>query len=84
MQGEDEAAALLLEGVVKAAGELDTPHLTSFMVNLGLIRLKQGMLEMARVNCEGARKKAEEIGDKEVVTEANQCIQSVMLGVTTK
>merc|ERR1719320_2025556 len=84
MQGEDEAAAQLLEGVVKAAGELDTPHLTSFMVNLGLIRLKQGMLEMARVNCEGARKKAEEIGDKEVLTEANQCIQSVMLGVATK
>jgi len=83
MQGEDEAAAQLLEDVVKTAGELDTPHLTSFMVNLGLIRLKQGMLDMARVNCEGARKKAEDIGDKEVVAEADQCLrqlQSVVSG----
>jgi len=87
MQGEDEAAAQLLEGVVKAAGELDTPHLTAFMVNLGLIRLKQGMLDMARVNCEGARKKAEDIGDKEVVAEADQCLhqlKSVVSGVKIK
>ena len=83
MKGEDKAAAQLHEGVVKAARGLDTPHLTSSMVNHGLIRLKQGMLEMALENCEEARKNAEEIGDKEVVAEANECLQSVMLGVLT-
>ena len=83
MKGEEEAIAQLLEGVVKAARGLDTPHLTSSMVNHGLIRLKQGMLEMALENCEEARKNAEEMGVKEVVAEANECLQSVMLGVLT-
>jgi len=74
MLGDDKAAAQLLESVVKSAEELDTPHLTAFLVNLGLIRLKMGMVELARVNCERAKKKAGDIGDKETVVEAEQCL----------
>ena len=79
MQGQDATAAQLLEGVVAAAKLLDTPHMTAYLVNLGLVRLKQGMLDMARVNCGEARKMAGEVGDKEVIDEADQCLKEVEL-----
>lgn len=82
MQGQDAAAAQLLEGVVAAAQQLDTPHLTAYMVNLGLVRLKQGMVDMARSSCQDARKKAEEVGDKEVIAEADQCLKEVQLALS--
>jgi len=82
MQGQDGAAAQLLEGVVAAAQQLDTPHLTAYMVNLGLVRLKQGMVDMARSSCQEARKKAEEVGDKEVIAEADQCLKEVQLALS--
>jgi len=82
MQGQDASAAQLLEGVVEAAGQLDTPHLTAFLVNLGLVRLKQGMVDMARLNCEEARKKAKEVEDKEVIGEADECLKEVKLALS--
>eukprot|EP00092_Neocalanus_flemingeri_P006783 GFUD01007326.1.p1 GENE.GFUD01007326.1~~GFUD01007326.1.p1 ORF type:complete len:361 (+),score=138.79 GFUD01007326.1:47-1129(+) len=79
LQGQDISAAQLLVGVVEAAQRLDTPHLTSYLVNLGLVRMKQGMLEVARDSCGEARKKAVEVADKEVIAEADQCLEEVKL-----
>ena len=77
MQGQDASAAQLLMGVVASAKRIDTPHLTSFLVNLGLVRLKQGMVDMARDNCKEAEGIAEDVGDKEVIMEAEQCLKEV-------
>jgi len=84
MQGQDATAAQLLTGVVVAAKRIETHHLSSFLVNLGVIRLKQGMLDMARDSCNEARGIAGDIGDKEVTTEADQCLKEVELVMKRK
>ena len=75
--GREAEAAVMMEDLVLTAQRLGSPHLTSFLINLGLVRMKQGLLEQARERCEGARKLAMSGGDQEVVEEANNCIQQL-------
>ena len=43
-EGRESEAADILENVVETASNLNSPHVTSFLVNLGLVRMKQGLL----------------------------------------
>ena len=77
MQDKNAEAARLLTEVVEIAKEIGTMHLASFMINLGVILMKQGLYQMANESCEKAKVLADEIKDEEVKTEAIQCLQEV-------
>ena len=67
----------MLEELVRKANEINSSLLTTFLVNLGLVRMKQGMYDAARSKCEGARRIAEASGDQEVSKEAENCLEQV-------
>jgi len=77
MQDKNAEAARLLTEVVEIAKEIGSMHLASFMINLGVILMKQGLYQMANESCEKAKVLADEIKDEEVKTEAIQCLQEV-------
>jgi len=84
MQGKDVAAAQLMESVIVAARRIDTPHITSFLVNYGLVQLKLGVASRAKESCDEAKKKSDEVGDREVKAEAEHCLRQVNEVLTRK
>ena len=76
-QGREAEAADMMEELVTTASRTSSPHLTSFLINLGLVRMKQGLVEQARQRCEGARRLAVSGGDKEAEQEAENCLQEL-------
>ena len=83
-EGRESEAADILENVVETASKLNSTHVTSFLVNLGLVRMKQGLLDAAKSRCEGARRLASSSGDQEVQQEADNCLQQVDLLLAQK
>ena len=77
MTGREEEAGKILEAVTKPAEKIDSVHLSSFLVNLGLVRLKQGLLKEARRHCEKARFSAGSLRDEGTVREAEDCLQQL-------
>ena len=76
-QGREAEAATMMEDLVKTASRTSSPHLTAFLINLGLVRMKQGLVEQAREKCDGARRMAVSVGDKETEQEADNCLQEI-------
>ena len=76
-QGREAEAADMMEELVTTASRTSSPHLTSFLINLGLVRMKQGLVEQARQRCEGARRLAVSGGDKEAEQEADNCLKEL-------
>ena len=76
-QGREAEAATMMEDLVKTASRINSPHLTAFLINLGLVRMKQGLVEQAREKCDGARKMAASVGDNETEQEADNCLQEI-------
>ena len=76
-QGREAEAATMMEDLVKTASRINSPHLTAFLINLGLVRMKQGLVVQAKEKCEGARKMAASVGDKETEQEAENCLQEI-------
>ena len=77
MTGREAEAANILESVVATAERTNSPHLSAFLVNLGLVRLKQGLSQEARRQCERARTRARQGGDSDTVREAQQCLDQL-------
>ena len=69
--------AIIREDLVTRAGKINSSLMTTFLVNLGLVRMKQGLFDIARSKCEGARRMAEAAGDQEVSQEAENCLDQV-------
>ena len=76
-EGREAEAAHIMEELVATASRTSSPHLTSFLINLGLVRMKQGLVEQARERCEGARRLALTGGDKEAEQEADNCLKEL-------
>ena len=76
-EGRETEAAIILEDLVTRAGKINSSLMTTFLVNLGLVRMKQGLFDIARSKCEGARRMAETAGDQEVSQEAENCLDQV-------
>lgn len=76
MRGENKSASQLLQQVVDLA-DPDSAHLPTFLVNLGLVSLKQGLVERAGQLCGEARRLAGEKGDEEAGREAHRCLEEV-------
>ena len=77
MRGQHKAALDMLEKVVAAGKRQQTAHLSAFLVNLGLVQLKQGLAAEGRKNCREASRLASEVGDVETVEEADVCLTQV-------
>ena len=77
MTGREEEAGKILEDVVVTAERINSPNLSAFLVNLGLVRLKQGLSQEARLQCERARSRAQAGGDTDTVREAQQCLDQL-------
>merc|ERR1719480_391001 len=75
--GREAEAADMMEEVVRTASRTSSPHLTAFLINLGLVRMKQGLVDEARARCEGARRLAASGGDKEAEQEADNCLKEL-------
>ena len=58
-------------------------NLPAFLVNLGLVRLKQGLSQEARLQCERARSRAQAGGDTDTVREAQQCLDQLVESVVS-
>ena len=78
MRGKHKEAANMLEEVVRAAKVSNTPHLSSYLVNLGLVRLKLGLVEAAKRDCKEAAGLAADLMDPEVISESSRCLEAVM------
>ena len=77
MRGQHKTALAMLEKVVAAGKRQQTAHLSAFLVNLGLVQLKQGLAAEGRKNCREASRLASEVGDVETVEEADVCLTQV-------
>ena len=77
MTGREEEAGKILEDVVVTAERINSPNLSAFLVNLGLVRLKQGLRQEARLHCEKARTRAKAGADTDTVREAQQCLDQL-------
>ena len=77
MTGREVEAGKMLEAVVATAERTNSPNLPAFLVNLGLVRMKQGLGQEARLQCERARSRARQGGDSETVREAQQCLDQL-------
>jgi len=77
MRGQHKAALDLLEKVVAAGKRQETAHLSAFLVNLGLVQLRQGLAAEGRKNCREASRLASEVGDIETGEEADVCLTQV-------
>jgi len=77
MRGQHKAALDLLEKVVAAGKRQETAHLSAFLVNLGLVQLRQGLAAEGRKNCREASRLASEVGDTETGEEADVCLTQV-------
>ena len=77
MRGQHKAALDMLEKVVAAGKRQETAHLSAFLVNLGLVQLRQGLAAEGRKNCREASRLASEVGDVETVEEADVCLTQV-------
>ena len=77
MRGQHKAALDMLERVVAAGKRQQTAHLSAFLVNLGLVQLKQGLAAEGRKNCREASRLASEVGDVETGEEADVCLTQV-------
>jgi len=77
MRGQHKAALDMLEKVVAAGKRQQTAHLSAFLVNLGLVQLKQGLAAEGRKNCREASRLASEVGDVETGEEADVCLTQV-------
>ena len=77
MRGQHKAALDMLEKVVAAGKRQETAHLSAFLVNLGLVQLKQGLASEGRKSCREASRLASEVGDAETVEEADICLTQV-------
>jgi len=73
--GREAEASALMETIIETAQRINSPHTSSFLVNLGLVKMKQGFLEVAKRKCADAKRKALLLGDDEVVQEADNCLQ---------
>ena len=79
MRGQHRAALDMLEKVVAAGKRQQTAHLSAFLVNLGLVQLKQGLAVEGRRSCGEASRLASEVGDVETVEEADVCLTQVRI-----
>jgi len=77
MRGEHKAAAETLSRVVAAAREQESEHLPAFLVNLGLVLLKQGLAAEGGAACGEAGRLAAELGDAETGEQAGHCRDQV-------
>ena len=77
MRGQHKAALDMLERVVAAGKRQQTAHLSAFLVNLGLVQLKQGLAAEGRKSCREASRLASDVGDVETVQEADVCLTQV-------
>ena len=76
-EGREKEAAEMLEDLVRRAGKIQSTHTSSFLINLGLLRLKQGLLEKAKLNCDSAKRLATAVSDDEATAEAEECLKQV-------
>ena len=78
IQGRDSEAARLLEEVVAASRQQgpDT-NLVSYLVNLGLVQLKLGMMQQAGNNCGEAHIQAAKNNDLNAQAEAEKCLDEI-------
>lgn len=77
MKGQHKAAAEMLGRVVEAARRQESGHLSAFLVNLGLVQIKQGLAREAERSCKEAGLLAREVADTETGQEAEACVSHV-------
>ena len=76
-EGREKEAAEMLEDLVTRAGKIQSSHTSSFLINLGLLKLKQGLLDKAKLNCDSAKRLATAAYDEEAAVEADECLKQV-------
>jgi len=78
IQGRDSEAARLLEEVVAASRQQGpNSNLASYLVNLGLVQLKLGMMQQAGINCGEAHTRAAKNNDSDAQAEAGRCLDKI-------
>ena len=78
IQGRDSEAARLLEEVVAVSRQQGpNSNLASYLVNLGLVQLKLGMMQQAGINCGEAHTQAAKNNDSDAQAEAGRCLDEI-------
>ncbi len=77
MMGKHEEAASLLTKVISTARQQETAFLSAFLVNLGLVRLRQGMEKQAKDLCLEGLEKGRVSGDEDSVQQGEDCLEKV-------
>jgi len=77
MQGKLDEASTLLEEVVSRSAD-DSVHLSTFLVNLGVVRMKMGLTTQAHQLCLKANSLASSSNDEEAIVESQKCIDEVL------
>ena len=75
--GDVETAAERLERAARLAEELALDELATIQVNLGMVRLQQGMAREARRSCAAAHRLAGRNRDTEAQQMADECLKKV-------
>lgn len=70
--GDSAGSLAILTHVVDQAQQSDSPHLTTFLVNRGIVQLRHGL--DGRADCQRAKELAGRRGEKEASLEAEECL----------
>lgn len=72
LKGENGLSLSLLSEVVEQADQVNSPHLTTFLVNRGIVKLRQGL--DGRADCQRAKELAGRRGDTDTAVQAEECL----------
>jgi len=78
LNGEVKKAIDLLSEIIMVSKETSCPHLSTFLINRGIVQLRAGMREAAEEDCREAAAQAEDRRDREAVKEAKDCLDDVL------
>jgi len=68
---------VLLNKVVEKARQIDSEHLATFLVNLGMTKLRQGLAVEARKACGEGLELARRVEDEDAIEQGQKCLIEV-------
>lgn len=74
---EYKAAEMYLKKAIEIGKELKLPDISAYQVNLGMLYIKQKLIEQAQVACRGAWQLAKKCENEEAVKGAEYCLDQV-------
>lgn len=78
LRGETIAAISLLSQLVEEAQTTDSQFLATFLINRGIVELRNGRGFAAEEDCGRAKQVAKSRRDKEAVQEADKCLEDIL------